>query len=247
MTRSKNSNLNVPISLEAQRAAWNRWNSDVREKHVNSISQRQAALVVENIASLGRTDLRIIEIGCGTGWMCEKLTQFGSVTGIDLSDEVLARAQNRYGSVTFVAGDFMSLGLEAASFDVVVTLETLSHFADQERFVFEAARLLVPGGSIVIATQNRPVLERWSEIPGPQPGQIRQWVDHRQLRKLLASQFEHVRIESICPVGDQGLLRVVNSVKLNTLLSAIVGKNRLQRLKERAFLGHTLMCYASRK
>lgn len=61
------------------------------------------------LTQLGRHDLDIIEVGCGAGWLCDRLTKFGRVTGTDLSHEVLARAANRWPSVNYVAGDFMQL------------------------------------------------------------------------------------------------------------------------------------------
>jgi 2-polyprenyl-3-methyl-5-hydroxy-6-metoxy-1,4-benzoquinol methylase len=125
-----------------------------------------------------------------------------------------------------------------------VSIDTLSHFVDQPAFVARIASLLKPGGALIIGTQNGPVLERWRAVPGPQPGQVRRWVDHRQLRRLLAPYFARVEIESIFPVGDQGLLRVINSVKLNRLACRVIPEGTLERAKERAMLGHTLMAFA---
>ena len=159
----------LDISLEAQREAWNRWNATIRAKQIGKITERHAQLVEGEIARIGRQGLSIIEIGCGTGWMCDRLRKFGSVTGVDLSDEVLAQSRLKWPGIEFIAGDFMTLDLPAARFDVVVAMDTLSHFADQAGFMERIARLLIPGGLFIVVTQNRPVLERWSAIPGPQP------------------------------------------------------------------------------
>ena len=58
------------------------------------------------LKSLGRKDLDIIEVGCGSGWFCSQLTRFGRVTGTDLSDSGLARARQRAPEAAFVSGDF---------------------------------------------------------------------------------------------------------------------------------------------
>ena len=131
---------------------------------------------------LNRRDLDIIEVGCGTGWFCPLLAKFGRVIGTDLSDEVLARAQQRWPGVGFMAGDFASLPLKDATFDVVVSLEVLSHVADQPSFIARIAQILRPGGLLLLATQNRAVLSEHCLIPPPAPGQLRNWVDHQQLR-----------------------------------------------------------------
>ncbi|MCW5632275.1 MAG: class I SAM-dependent methyltransferase [Rubrivivax sp.] len=239
---SKSSPLDIP--LEAQRVAWNRWNTEVREKRVSDISLRQAEVIEASIAGLGRCDLEIIELGCGTGWMCERLQRFGRVTGVDLSDEVVARARLRTPGINYVAGDFMTVDLPKAHFDCVVTLDTLSHFADQAAFVARAASMLVADGMFLAATQNRFVFERWSAVSGPNPGEIRHWVDHDSLRALLSPHFKQIEIRSIEPVGDQGLLRVVNSSKLNRLLAKFLGEGSLKRWKERAMLGQSLLVVA---
>jgi SAM-dependent methyltransferase len=241
----KSSRLDIP--LEEQRQAWNRWNATVRAKALGKITEQHARLVDEAIAALGRSDLKLIEVGCGTGWLCERLRKYGKVTGVDLSDEVLQQARLKSPEIEYLAGDFMTLDLPAAAFDVAFTLDTLSHFADQAGFISRVARVLRPGGLLVVVTQNRAVLERWSAIPGPQPGQIRQWVDHRKLRELLDREFRDVNIGSTFPVGDQGLLRIINSYKLNKVVNALVGGERVQRMKERAMLGHSLVAHATKR
>lgn len=238
----KSSRLDIP--LEEQRQAWNKWNATVRAKALGKITERHAQIVDDAISAIGRKDLSLIEIGCGTGWLCERLRKHGKVTGVDLSDEVLQQARLKAPDIDYVAGDFMSLDLPAGAFDVALTLDTLSHFADQAGFIARVGRLLRPGGLLIVVTQNRPVLERWSAIPGPQPGQIRQWVDHHRLRELLSKEFRDVQILSTFPVGDQGLLRIVNSYKLNKVLGALVGTQRIEGMKERAMLGHSLIAQA---
>jgi 2-polyprenyl-3-methyl-5-hydroxy-6-metoxy-1,4-benzoquinol methylase len=234
------------FSLDEQRRAWNAWNAAAREGRISATSQRQAHEVDRMVAALNRTDLAIIDVGCGTGWMAERLSRYGQVTGTDLSDEVLARARLRAPQVNFIAGDLFDLDLPAEGFDVVITLEVLSHVRDQPAFMRRLAQLLKPGGLMVLATQNKPVLERWSAVPGPQPGQLRHWVDAHALRRLLEPEFVDVRIVSMSPVGDQGLLRIVNSVKLNALVGMLVPPKWIQRAKEKAMLGHTLLASGHR-
>ena len=96
----------------------------------------------------------------------------------------------------------------------------------------------------MLATQNRPILERWSAIGGPIPGQIRHWVDSKALRSLLEPAFEVEELTSICPAGDQGFLRFVNSRFVNWPAALLIGKTRRNRLKEKLLLGHTLMVLA---
>ena len=70
----------------------------------------------------------------------------------------------------FVTGDFGALEF-GGQFDVIIALEVLSHVVDQAAFVAKAARLLKPGGQLMLTTQNRPVLERYNRQPPVDPGQ----------------------------------------------------------------------------
>jgi SAM-dependent methyltransferase len=191
-----------PASL--QQSFWNRWNES-REKSLEEVSRRQARVICGWLNALGRRDLDIIDVGCGAGWLCSQLRQFGRVTGTDLADEVLARAQCRTPEVKFVPGDFMMLDFGIHCFDVVVTLEVLSHVADQRAFVKKLASLLRPGGHLMLATQNRLVLQYFNFIPPPAPGQLRRWVDRRELRGLLQPEFEVLELFSVTPKMGRGL------------------------------------------
>jgi 2-polyprenyl-3-methyl-5-hydroxy-6-metoxy-1,4-benzoquinol methylase len=238
------SDVQDPPPLDAQADYWDRWNAHARETRLTPSSLRQAAVVEAAAAALGRRDLRTIDVGCGTGWMCERLAAYGRVTGTDMTETVLERARHRVPGVEFVCGDFFALPFPKRSYDLAVALEVLSHVADQSAFVARLAALLKPGGTLVLATQNRPVFERWEAVAPPNPAQIRHWVDHRELRALLAPHFAGVRVTSVCPAGSRGFLRLVNSVKLNRLAGAVVGGARLERFKERLLLGQTLIAIA---
>ncbi len=239
----------VDIALEDQRAAWNLWNTQTaREKELGEPSRRQAETIERWLETLGRRDLSILDAGCGMGWMSARLLRFGTVLGIDLADEVIERASQRVPGARFEVCNLANAAVESGPFDVVVSLEVLSHVADQRRFVGQLANELRPGGLLMLATQNRPVLERCSSIGGPVPGQIRRWVDAAQLQRLLAPHFVIEELISVHPVADEGIYRFVNSRKLNRLIGVFVGATRLADFKERRLLlGHTLVVRARRK
>jgi 2-polyprenyl-3-methyl-5-hydroxy-6-metoxy-1,4-benzoquinol methylase len=234
----------APPSL--QQSFWNHWNASYREKAIDCVSMRQAEVVCGWLDTLGRNDLDIMEVGCGAGWFCPELACFGRVIGTDLSDEVLARAQDRTPDVTFVSGDFMNLDFGVEAFDVVVALEVLSHVANQQAFVSKLASHLRPGGHLMLATQNRFVLQNFNRVPPPSPGQLRRWFDRRELRELLEPEFEVMELFSVTPRANRGIMRLVNSRKVNRPIRAIVG-DRIEKIKEEMGLGWTLMTLACRR
>lgn len=235
--------MNQPI--ETQQAYWTKWNAEGREHRLSDISRDQLEVVLGWLTSLGKTDLNIIEVGCGAGWLCPTLMQFGRTTATDLCADVLSRARARLPEVEFVAGDFMALDFGAAKFDVVVTLEMLSHVADQEAFIFKLARMLKPGGVLMLGTQNRPVLQNYNNIPAPEPGQLRHWVDKPELEALLKRHFHVRQVLTITPNANKGVMRFIAGRSAKRVMRAIAGKAVERRLAAAGF-GWTLMALAEK-
>jgi len=107
----------------------------------------------------------LLDIGTGTGRIVELLApHVGSATGIDLSREMLAVARDKLGrsgisNTTLRHGDMHRLPLPTASMDAV-TLHQVLHFAeDPATVVAEAARVLRPGGRLLIADFGKHDLE----------------------------------------------------------------------------------------
>lgn len=239
--------LDAPMTTQVD--FWNTWNAEAREAGVGQVSLEQADCIARWLQALQRTDLDILDVGCGAGWLSARLAPFGNVTGTDLSDQVLQRAAVRWPNVRFVAGDFMRLDFPESAYDAVVLVEVLSHVADQPALLGKIARLLRPGGQLMLATQNRPALQR-NDIPAPAPGQIRKWVDSVELRDLLSADFDVAEIFSITPTFNRGILRYLNSQTLNRAFSKArltAASRMLKQAQERAGLGWTLMARATRK
>jgi ubiquinone/menaquinone biosynthesis C-methylase UbiE len=101
---------------------------------------------------------RILDLGCGTGQLTERLSMMfpeASVVGADLSNGMIERAAGRLTDddmSDFVRADAQHLPLRGNSFDVVTCTESFHWYADQEAAAAELARLIKPGGRIVIAS-----------------------------------------------------------------------------------------------
>jgi 2-polyprenyl-3-methyl-5-hydroxy-6-metoxy-1,4-benzoquinol methylase len=225
---------------------WNEWNAATRERHISAASVDQARVALEWLDELPPHPRTILDVGCGAGWMCAQLARFGTVTGTDLADEVLARAATRWPHIRFVPGDFMALPFPPAAFDVVVCFEVLAHVADQSAFVARLANLLVPGGLLVLSSQNPWVMLR-SHVDPVGKGQTRRWLSAAELHQFLHQFFAVTTVRTLTPHGDRGLLRLVNSVKVNRVLTALMGENLVRRTKERLRLGRTIMVRAVRR
>jgi SAM-dependent methyltransferase len=140
----------------------------------------------------------------------------------------------------------MTLPIELEAFDVIVTLEVLSHVIDQQEFLQKLAGLLKPGGVLMLATQNRTVLQGHCILPPPGNGQIRKWVDRSELRILVDPYFEICDLFSITPIATKGLRRLLTASRLRAMQWPLIGR-RLRILLEGRDWGWTLMLRAQKR
>jgi SAM-dependent methyltransferase len=127
---------------------------------------------VANPFSLGRlqTGERVLDLGSGAGTdslvAAQMVGEKGSVTGIDMTPEMLVKARGASkevgaGNVEFVEGEVEHLPFPDASFDVVISNGVIDLVPDKDAIFSEIHRVLVPGGRIQIAdvTIQNPVSE----------------------------------------------------------------------------------------
>lgn len=105
--------------------------------------------------------LRLLDIGCGGGLLSEPMTRLGfAVTGVDASERNIGTAKAHAAEMR-LAIDYRSATAEQLEaegvrpFDVVLNMEVIEHVADPGEYLRTTARLLAPGGLMVLATLNR--------------------------------------------------------------------------------------------
>lgn len=104
--------------------------------------------------------LRILDIGCGGGLVCEPLARLGAeMTGIDPAPEAVEAAK-AHAEAQGLTIDYCALTAEAvaatgASYDAVLLLEVVEHVPDVPAFLRVVATLTKPGGVVILSTLNR--------------------------------------------------------------------------------------------
>jgi ubiquinone/menaquinone biosynthesis C-methylase UbiE len=106
-----------------------------------------------------KANLRILDIGCGTGAMSAKLTDLGDVFSADFHPLALSYCRKR-NLGRLCAADAMRLPFRGESFDVIVALDVIEHLPDDSLAISEFQRVLKPGGRIVATVPAYPSL--WS-------------------------------------------------------------------------------------
>jgi SAM-dependent methyltransferase len=101
----------------------------------------------------GHAQPRVLDIGCGTGFNLDELGARGvaRAVGLDISADALAYCRERR-LTTLVRGDGSRLPFTDASFDLVIALDLIEHLEDDEAALKELARVLAPGGQVIIFT-----------------------------------------------------------------------------------------------
>jgi SAM-dependent methyltransferase len=222
------------------------WDSKWQTEAIGPWSLQRGEALLRLLRTLPLARPKILDLGCGTGWFTAKLAEFGQATGIDLSPEGINQATSRFPRATFLAGNLFKVPLPAAHFDVVVSQQVIAHVENQVAYLELAAAALKPGGYLLITTANRFVIERLDWPPQP-PEHIEQWLNMRGLKRLLKPRFRILHTTSLLPIGDGGILRVLNSYKLNRILGFVIPRHSLDALKERAGLGYTLIALAQKR
>jgi 2-polyprenyl-3-methyl-5-hydroxy-6-metoxy-1,4-benzoquinol methylase len=241
--------LTVPDDSDQQRF-WNEWNATHRRvEQVSSLdpaTARRRDTALGWIEQLGISRPRILDLGCSTGWLTAHLAQYGDVVGIDLSNAAIRTARELHPNIEFECANFLKSSFVTETFDIVVAVDVMSCVADQRAFIDGIRRVLRPGGYVYIATPNRFVYERRDDVAPQGAGQIRHWNYPGEVRRLLKDGFHIRRFTTLLPEGHRGILRAVNSYKLNGILDRIVGHTLVTRAKERVGLGQTIAVLAER-
>ncbi len=104
--------------------------------------------------------LRILDIGCGGGLLCEPMARLGAeVVGADASATNIEVAK-LHGVASGLTIDYRATTAEALAdegeqFDVILNMEVVEHVADVDLFLAKCGQMVKPGGLMFVATINR--------------------------------------------------------------------------------------------
>jgi len=238
--------MEIP-SENAQRQFWDDWVARSFSWQHNQDNQRRGYYVLREVVKKLQPNLKILDVGCGSGWLSIELVKYGKVTAIDFSPTAIHELQSTHPSIRWVAGDFLSVDLAEDAYDIVTCLETIAHVPDQDAFAQRIADVIRPGGVLLLTTQNEYIWHRTSWLQPPEVGQIRNWPSRHRLFQLFGSHFTIEKILTCAPGGDRGWPRFVNNRISTAVGNRILGQSRWIQMRESLGLGRSLFMVAARR
>lgn len=153
--------------FSALAAEW--WNPNGKFRPLHRFNPIRLAYIRDHVAARFDRDprtpkpfenLRILDIGCGGGLLCEPMARLGAqVVGADASatniEVARLHAAESGVKIDYRAVPAETLAEEGERFDVILNMEVVEHVADRELFIGKCAEMLKPGGVMFVATINR--------------------------------------------------------------------------------------------
>ena len=167
----------------------------------------------------------LLEVGCGAGvFSLLAGARFGRVVGTDVSDTALAfarrlAARRLAANVCFFAADVEKLPLPDSEFSCVICSEVIGHVAYPEKAVSEMARVLKPGGTLILSTPCALSPTHWAlrvaSLLRPGIQYHREWQVDRRVATLLRESGEDVALRDLVRVkkryGFRDIIALINS------------------------------------
>lgn len=153
--------------FEAMAAEW--WDPNGKFKPLHMLNPCRLDYIISQIAAEYDRDitqsepfkgLRILDIGCGGGLLCEPMARLGAtVVGVDAAERNIpvaqAHARQSGLDIEYRFGTAEAMAADGEQFDVVLNMEVVEHVADPLVYLTACQQLLKPNGLMVCSTINR--------------------------------------------------------------------------------------------
>lgn len=143
----------------------------------------------------GERALRILDVGCGRGWLTNLASSFGRCDGIDPVSTVIEHARSLFPSLCFYVGEPEALlkRQDFKPYDLVLCSEVIEHVTDEDkpRFIQTLSDLLGPGGYAILTTPRGELYECWrAHIRRPEHSngldRIENWIEEKEFPGLFS-------------------------------------------------------------
>lgn len=235
-----------------------KFRSDNILKLDNSESYRLSIIIglIQSLRLPEPSKIKILDFGCGRGWLSYHLSKYGKVTGIDLSDESINQAKKEFPNIEFYCLDAHRIDEELGNlgmFDIVVSSEVIEHVLDQVKYVLNIERLLKEkSGFLILTTPNGRFKKNYFYGERAKWGQpLELWLNEAKLRGLLKPYFKKIQIRSfdstwIVKLQTFGIAGILGNRMIYRFLNRIKLSNLYIKLLERLDFGLYLVAFCKR-
>ena len=206
--------------FEAMAAEW--WNPEGKFKPLHMLNPCRLDYITAQIAAEFNRDLtapapfaglRLLDIGCGGGLLCEPMARLGAtVVGVDAAPRNIPVARlhaDQAGlNIDYRLGTAEAMAAADEQFDVVLNMEVVEHVADPLSYLTACQQLLRPGGMHICSTLNRNPKSYVFAIVGAE--QIMRWLPRgtHDWRKFITPDelYDLLRRAGLSPVDRKGMV-----------------------------------------
>ena len=211
---------NEVAKFEAMAAEW--WDPNGKFKPLHMLNPCRLDYIIDQISAEFDRDrkgtrpfegLRVLDIGCGGGLLCEPMARLGAeVVGVDAAARNIPVAQTHAEqsglSIEYRHGTAEELVTQGEAFDVVLNMEVVEHVADPQSYLRACQELLKPKGLMVCSTINRNPKSYVFAIFGAE--YVMRWLPkgtHEWSKFITPDElFELIRVAGLEPVDRKGFV-----------------------------------------
>lgn len=217
-----------------------------RDDYLSPVTIKRFHEILDRLDKFRKTN-RMIDVGCGIGYFLEAAKERGwDVYGTEYTDEAVAICRSK--GIKMQQGKLNASNYEAASFDVLISIEVIEHINNPSEETEHFSRIVRPGGAVYLTTPNfnsisRLLLkEKWNVLSYPEhlcyytPRTIQNLFSRHGFRKIktettgisisrIQSSVTHTPEQSVSPTSkDEALRKTLESNKLLMLLKSLANK-----------------------
>jgi SAM-dependent methyltransferase len=123
---------------------------ELEESHFWFVGRRKIFMHLLDCELDARSDLTVLDVGCGAGGMLGPLSKYGEVTGVDTSPELVDFCRGR-GFERVLVGSATDLPVDRGSVDLITLFDTIEHIADDGRALEQCRAALSADGLLFVS------------------------------------------------------------------------------------------------
>ena len=144
------------------------WSETGKYKILHKIKPIRIKYIFDNLGPKSNKKLKILDLGCGGGLVCEPLAKLGhNVTGIDFVEKNInaakLHAKNNNLNIQYYTQNIDHLSL-STKYDLIIMFEILEHLDDWEKTLIKIKKYLKKDGTLIVSTINRNIISYFFAI-----------------------------------------------------------------------------------